>query len=94
MKVARRVLRGPRSSNGPGLPDWRIGGRGAWLWVAATEDATVYDVAHDRDFTAATKLVPADYAGTVVRDGWVVYNSYDQATHQTCLATSSGAATR
>jgi len=65
---------------------WRIGGRGAWLWVAATDDATVYDVAHDRDFDAATNLVPADYAGTVVRDGWVVYNSYDKATHQTCIA--------
>ena len=65
---------------------WRIGGRGAWLWVAATDDATVYDVAHDRDFTAATNLVPADYAGTVVRDGWVVYNSYGKATHQTCVA--------
>lgn len=65
---------------------WRIGGRGAWLWVAATDDATVYDVAHDRDFAAATGLVPAGYAGTVVRDGWVVYNSYKEATHQTCLA--------
>ena len=65
---------------------WRIAGGGAWLWVAATDDATVYDVAHDRDFDAATNLVPADYAGTVVRDGWVVYNSYREATHQTCIA--------
>ncbi|MCA1820510.1 MAG: IS66 family transposase, partial [Pseudonocardia sp.] len=65
---------------------WRIAGRGAWLWVAATDDATIYDVAHDRDFNAATGLVPADYAGTIVRDGWVVYNSYEKATHQTCLA--------
>ena len=65
---------------------WRIAGAGAWLWVAATDDATVYDVAHDRDFDAATNLVPADYAGTVVRDGWVVYNSYKEATHQTCIA--------
>ena len=65
---------------------WRIAGQGAWLWVAATDDATVYDVAHDRDFAAATGLVPADYAGTIVRDGWVVYNSYKAATHQTCLA--------
>ncbi|MGH9190708.1 MAG: IS66 family transposase [Acidimicrobiales bacterium] len=65
---------------------WRIGGRGAWLWVAATDDATVYDVAHDRDFDAAANLVPADYAGTVVRDGWVVYNGYKKASHQTCLA--------
>ncbi len=54
--------------------------------MAATDDATVYDVAHDRDFDAATNLVPADYAGTVVRDGWVVYNSYKEATHQTCIA--------
>ena len=65
---------------------WRIAGRGAWLWVAATNDATLYDVAHDRDFVAASGLVPADYAGTVVRDGWVVYNSYKSASHQTCLA--------
>lgn len=65
---------------------WRIGGRGAWLWVVATDDATLYDVARRRDFAAATGLVPADYAGTIVRDGWVVYNSYEKATHQTCLA--------
>ena len=65
---------------------WRIAGGGAWLWVAATDDATVYDVAHDRDFDAATNLVPADFAGTIVRDGWVVYNSYKEATHQTCIA--------
>jgi transposase len=65
---------------------WRIAGMGAWLWVAATDDATVYDVAHHRDFDAATKLVGADYAGTVVRDGYVIYNSYDMAAHQTCLA--------
>ncbi len=65
---------------------WRIGGHGAWLWVAATDDATIYHVAHDRDFEAATALVPADYAGTIVRDGWIVYNSYTKATHQTCVA--------
>lgn len=58
----------------------RIGGKSAWLWVAATDDATIYDVAHDRDFDAATNLVAGDYAGTIVRDGWVVYNSYTKAT--------------
>lgn len=65
---------------------WRIGGEKAWLWVVATDDATLYNVAEGRDFTAATALVPADYGGTVCRDGWVVYNSYDKATHQTCIA--------
>jgi transposase len=65
---------------------WRIGGERAWLWVAATDDATVYDVAGDRSFEAAVGLVPADYAGTIVRDGWAVYTRYDKATHQTCIA--------
>jgi len=65
---------------------WRIGGEGVWLWVAATDDATIYDVARGRGFDQAVNLVPADYAGTIVRDGWVVYNSYEKATHQTCIA--------
>ncbi len=62
-----------------------VGGRGCGR-RPPTDDATLYDVAHDRDFAAATNLVPADFAGTVVRDGWVVYNSYKDASHQTCIA--------
>jgi transposase len=54
--------------------------------MAATDDATLYDVARGRGFEAATGLVPADYAGTIVRDGWATYGNYDKATHQTCLA--------
>ena len=40
---------------------WRIGGQGVWLWVAATDDATIYDVARGRGFDQAVGLVPADY---------------------------------
>ncbi|MGH9190610.1 MAG: IS66 family transposase [Acidimicrobiales bacterium] len=65
---------------------WRIGGQGVWLWVAATDDATVYDVARGRGFDQATGLVPAAYTGVIVRDGWIVYNSYTKASHQTCTA--------
>ena len=65
---------------------WRIGGEGAWLWAAATADATVYEVARGRGFDQAVLLVPADYDGVIARDGWVVYNSYDKAKHQTCTA--------
>jgi len=65
---------------------WRIGGEPAWLWVAATDDATLYDVAGGRGFEAATNLVAEDYEGVIVRDGWVVYNSYQKARHQTCVA--------
>lgn len=65
---------------------WRVGGDGAWLWVATSKDATAYNVADGRGFDDATVLVDADYSGTLVRDGWAVYRRYHQATHQTCTA--------
>jgi hypothetical protein len=65
---------------------WRIGGERTCPWVADTDDATVYDVAGDRSFESAIGLVPADYAGVIVRDGWALYSRYDKATHQMCIA--------
>lgn len=65
---------------------WRVGGQGAWLWVATTEAVTIYNVADGRGFAQATDLVTEDYTGTIVRDGWAPYRCYDEATHQTCLA--------
>jgi transposase len=65
---------------------WRVEGMGAWLWVATSKDATAYNVAEGRGFEEATVLLDADYAGTLVRDGWVVYRHYDKADHQTCIA--------
>ena len=65
---------------------WRINGTSAWLWVATSTDVTVYHIADDRSFTAATVLIGDDYNGTIVRDGWAVYRSYTTATHQTCIA--------
>lgn len=65
---------------------WRVDGLSAWLWVATTADATVYDVAEGRGFDQACGLVDADYPGVIVRDGWAPYRRYETADHQTCLA--------
>jgi len=65
---------------------WRIGGWGAWLWVATTEAHTAYNVAWGRGYEQATDLVPDDYEGTIVRDGWAPYRRYTNADHQTCIA--------
>jgi transposase len=65
---------------------WHVGGWGQWLWVAANDNLTVVWVADGRGFEQATERIGADYSGVVVRDGYVVYNHYDQATHQSCLA--------
>ncbi|MGH3574862.1 MAG: IS66 family transposase [Pseudonocardiaceae bacterium] len=65
---------------------WRVGGNGAWLWVAATEGITMCWVADGRGFDEATTVIGAGYDGVLVRDGWVVYRNYKKAAHQSCTA--------
>jgi transposase len=65
---------------------WRVNGASAWLWVATTPEATVYNIAEGRGFDEACEMVTSDFTGVIVRDGWAPYRSYTQATHQTCLA--------
>jgi transposase len=64
---------------------WRIGGDRAWLWTATCQTATAYFVGRGRGFEQACELLPADYDGVLVRDGWIVYPGYTQAVHQSCL---------
>jgi transposase len=71
------------------VPDetgWRVGGEGAWLWVATTHNATAYWVADGRGFDQACEVIAPEFAGVMVRDGWAPYRRFDNATHQTCLA--------
>jgi transposase len=71
------------------VPDesgWRVGGEGAWLWVAATTGATCYWVADGRGFEEACQVISPEYSGVMVRDGWAPYRRFEKATHQTCLA--------
>ena len=65
---------------------WRVNARTAWVWIATTSDVTMYTVAPGRSFTDATLLVDATFEATLVHDGWIVYDQYAHATHQTCLA--------
>jgi transposase len=71
------------------VPDetgWRIGGLGAWLWVFATATISLYAIHTGRGFAQATETLPADWSGTLTRDGWAPYRRYKSATHQTCVA--------
>ena len=65
---------------------WRVGGRRAWLWVVTCPKATLYKVTPGRSFDDAKLLLGEDYAGVLVRDGWVAYRSYVNAPHQSCVA--------
>jgi transposase len=65
---------------------WRIGGRSAWLWVAATARFVLYLIRRNRRHEVAMEVLRSDYGGTVVADGYVAYNYYSKATRQLCLA--------
>ncbi len=65
---------------------WRVGGSGRWLWVAANDEITLCWIAPGRSFADATQVIDAGYDGVLVRDGWIVYDHYDKATHQSCAA--------
>ena len=70
------------------VPDetgWRIGGRSAWLHAAVTERLTAYVIAPSRGYDVAETLIGADYAGTLIHDGFATYDRFGLARHQQCL---------
>jgi len=70
----------------PDETGWRVGGRSAWLWAFAATTLTVYAICDGRGFDEATTVLPADFAGTLCRDGWAPYRKFTEAAHQTCAA--------
>jgi len=70
----------------PDETGWKVGGQLQWLWAFATPDTTVYAILPGRGFEEAASVLGADFAGTLVRDGWSPYRRFDRAIHQTCLA--------
>lgn len=70
----------------PDETGWKVGGHPYWLWAFATPDATTYAIEDGRGFAQAARMLGADYAGVLQRDGWAPYRQFTQAAHQTCLA--------
>ena len=69
------------------VPDetgWRVGGRNAWLHAFVTRNATCYEIG-DRSGAIAERLLGRDWSGTMIHDGWSVYDRFEQAFHQQCV---------
>jgi transposase len=69
------------------VPDetgWRIGGGPAWLHTFVTEHAVAYLVARERGLLASGRIIPEDYDGVLIHDGFKSYERFFWATHQTC----------
>ena len=70
----------------PDETGWKVGGHPYWLWAFATPDTTTYAIEDGRGFAQAARMLGADYAGVLQRDGWAPYRQFVHAAHQTCLA--------
>jgi len=70
----------------PDETGWKVGGHSQWLWAAVTPDTTIYAIQPGRGSEEAARLLGPDFAGVLVRDGWVAYRQFDRAVHQTCVA--------
>ncbi|MGA7409502.1 MAG: IS66 family transposase [Bryobacteraceae bacterium] len=70
------------------VPDetgWRVGGRTAWLHAFVGRRETVYLIDPTRSGKPAEDLLGTDWSGTLVHDGWSVYDRFTNAAHQQCL---------
>jgi transposase len=65
---------------------WRVAARLRWLWAAVDPEQklTAYLIG-GRDGATAAQVLPTDYCGVLVHDGWIIYGRYEDAVHQTCL---------
>ena len=69
----------------PDETGWRINAVRHWLWAFTTRETTVYAICDGRGFDDAAAVLGEDFAGVLVRDGWVAYRGFKHATHQSCL---------
>ncbi len=70
----------------PDETGWRINAVRHWLWAFTTRETTVYAICDGRGFDDAAAVLGEDFAGVLVRDGWVAYRGFKHATPQSCLA--------
>lgn len=72
--------------NGLDETGWRVAARLQWLWVAVSEQVTVYAILPGRGFAEAASILGEDYEGFLNHDGWKPYYRFTRAYHQTCLS--------
>ncbi|MEO7404643.1 MAG: IS66 family transposase [Burkholderiales bacterium] len=80
----RTDLRGA-SEVAPDETGWRVGGRLAWLHAFVSRRTTCYVIDPTRSHEPAERLLGLDWSGTLVHDGWSVYDRFTRAFHQQCL---------
>jgi transposase len=65
---------------------WREDKKRAWLWVAVTSIATVFQVARSRGSKVAREILGESFQGTITTDRWSAYTWVDVLRRQLCWA--------
>lgn len=63
-----------------------VAGRHAWLHDFVSRRSTCYVIDPTRSGQPAEQLLGRDWAGTLIHDGWSIYDRFTAAAHQQCLA--------
>jgi len=71
MNVARASMVNQLDETG-----WRVAGHLQWLWVAASEQITLYQILPGRGFEEAASILGKDYAGFLNHGGWLRFPRY------------------
>lgn len=61
-------------------------GKRCWLWVATTEDGTLFAIAPGRDVAGSLRVLGEKFAGVVMCDRWSTYQSRFKERRQLCWA--------
>ncbi len=80
----RQALRGA-AEVAPDETGWRVGGKRAWLHTFVSDRTTCYVIDPTRSHQPAEQLLGLDWSGTLVHDGWRVYDRFTRAAHQQCV---------
>jgi transposase len=65
---------------------WPVKGIKEWLWVVANQTFCLFHAADTRSRTELEQLLGTEYRGVLCSDDFSVYNGYNAAAQQKCLA--------
>jgi hypothetical protein len=73
----------------PDETGWKVGRWLQWLWVFVVRTATLFKIRDSRGYDVPEEVLGAEWSGDMVHDGWMPYDSFEQADHQSAWDTSS-----
>ena len=69
----------------PDETGWKVAAVLWWMWVFVARTVTAFVIRHSRGHDVPEEILGRFWSGTMVHDGWMPYDFFEQAQHQQCL---------